>query len=156
MKTTTIVAAILWASAVQAAPPVPIAFETIVDLDSFRVTNRGSAHVAIWKIVSYPATSPRVTTSDPVFYTPAFADDESRTFGFAGLLPREWAQFTGPIPERMDVHFLDLETRDPGLILAPIINGTFTGATVPEPAAWLLAVIVAGLLAVAYRLRGNR
>jgi len=155
MKTILTAAVILFAST--AHGQVPIAFETIVDLDSFRVINR-SIESRILEIFLRPP-QPGYTARSVIFD----ADDDmdapfpSHSIGnnwtrwlFPGGFDRDdWAEFAGPTDSTaaLEVRFgwvsQNGTPRITSLYTDGLASGTFSGVMVPEPGTWVIACVSA-------------
>ncbi len=123
-----------------------IAFETIVTLDKFRITNQ-STIASLHRIYLRPSAEFMLTAShtDDMFLgnTPPWPGDDRVDWFVSRWHPGRWIEFSGTFDpaSTLDVEFVEpTPKQERGYIFAPLESGTFRGLTVPEPGTWLLAI----------------
>lgn len=157
MRYTLTAALILCAAPALAAPQTPIAFETIVDLDKFRVTNVSpSAQINQMRLRPFADNVGGLTKSDPdidIFRMPNFFDYTPWVIA-GGWRPNLWVEFAGHAEPNstIEVLFIEPATLNRGSIFVPFQTGRFEGLTIPEPGMWVLGVVGLAIL-VAWRVR---
>lgn len=158
-------AVVLFASPLLAAPPTPVAFETIVDLDSFRITNKSpTATIILVKLYPKSIDVGAFTESEPnemdVARMESRPGEDFTWWGIAGGWTRDrWTEFAWtPAPAILDVWFAQFTGTGSqfGLVRAEALQSginTYSGFTVPEPSTAALCGMFAAALAVAVRRR---
>ncbi len=164
MRTTFVAAMLLLATPSFAAPPTPIAFETIVSLDKFHITNL-SESASLFQLQVRPGI--RVPPPSEVGITlshgdmlianqPPWPGDDFTGWYITRQTPGRWVEVDGPIAPGSDlrVEFVEPFTQQRGWIFAPLATGRFEGFTVPEPASVLLVGL--SLIVTITRCRSRR
>jgi hypothetical protein len=149
--------AILVAVPAAAAPPTPMAFESIVDEDSFRITNK-SPSATIIEVAIFPKSVNvgSFVESDPqdmdVSRMTSRPEEDFSWWISVGSWNRDrWTEWQWTqAPAEIAVVFSEFHpTGYPfhqlGILRVPLETGLFEGMIVPEPATWTLVVL--GLVA---------
>lgn len=152
---------LLLVSPLAAAPPTPIAFETIVSLDKFRITNLAES-ASIFQVEIRPSGTFTTTLSDPqdmwIADQPPWPGDDFTGWFLTRLYPGRWLEINGtpPLGAQLWVEFAEgPPAQQRGWIYATVQSGRFEGFTVPEPAnlitGCILVAIAIGLSVWHYR-----